>query len=112
MNIALRVKYCSLRVMNIALRVKYCSLRVMNKALRVKYCSLHVINTSLRVYISPEHANSFTGLDKLYRTAKNHFLSITRKEIRKWEESSHIHNEKRNTKMGRKQSFLFITQTL
>ena len=29
-----------------------------------------------RVYVSPEHAASFTGLDKLYRTAKNHFPSV------------------------------------
>ena len=34
-----------------------------------------------RVYISPEHAASFTGLDKLYRVVKNQFPSITRKEI-------------------------------
>ena len=40
------------------------------------------------VYISPVHATSFTGLDKFYHT---------------------VHNEKRNTKMGRKQFFLFIT---
>ena len=38
-----------------------------------------------RVYISPEHAASFTGLDKLYHMVKNQFPS-----------------EKRNTKMGRK----------
>ena len=25
------------------------------------------------VYISPEHAASFTGLDKLYRTGRNSF---------------------------------------
>ena len=41
-----------------------------------------------RVYISPEHADSFTGLDKLYRTVKNQFPSLTRKEIRKWTESN------------------------
>ena len=34
-----------------------------------------------RVYISPEHAASFTGLDKLYPTVKNQFPSLTRKEI-------------------------------
>ena len=34
------------------------------------------------VYISLERAASFTGLDKLYRTVKNHFPSVTRKEIR------------------------------
>ena len=36
-----------------------------------------------RVCISPGHATSFTGLDKLYRTVKNHFPAVTRKEIRK-----------------------------
>ena len=41
-----------------------------------------------RVYISPEHAATFTGLDKLCCTAKNQFLSLTRKEIRKWTESN------------------------
>ena len=35
-----------------------------------------------RVYISPEHAASFTGLDKLYRMVKNQFPSLTKKEIR------------------------------
>ena len=35
-----------------------------------------------RVYVSSEHAASFTGLDKLYRSVKNQFPSITRKEIR------------------------------
>ena len=35
------------------------------------------------VYISPEHAASFTGLDKLYRVVKNQFPSVTRKEIQK-----------------------------
>ena len=34
-----------------------------------------------RVCISPEHAASFTGLDKLYRTVKNQSPSSTRKEI-------------------------------
>ena len=41
-----------------------------------------------RVYISPEHAASFTGLDKLYRAVKNQFPSLTRKEIRKWAENN------------------------
>ena len=40
------------------------------------------------VYISPEHATSFKGLDKLYHTVKNQFPSLTRKEIRKWTESN------------------------
>ena len=50
-----------------------------------------------RVCISPEHAASFTGLNKLYHTFKNHFQPIMRK---------------RNTKMGRKQSFQLVMQTL
>ena len=53
-----------------------------------------------RVYISPEHAASFTGLDKLYRTAKNYFPSVTRKEIRKWAESNlsySLHKPSRRT---------------
>ena len=41
-----------------------------------------------RVYISLEHAASFTDLDKLYRAVKNQFLSVTRKEIRKWAENN------------------------
>ena len=41
-----------------------------------------------RVYISPEHAASFSGLDKLYRRVKNQFPSVTRKEIRKWAENN------------------------
>ena len=41
-----------------------------------------------RVYISLEHAASFTGLDKLYPMVKNHFPSLTRKEIRKWVENN------------------------
>ena len=36
-----------------------------------------------RVCISPGHAASFTGLDKLH-----HFSSITIKELRKWVESN------------------------
>ena len=35
------------------------------------------------VCISPGHAASFTGLDKLY-----HFSSVTIKELRKWVESN------------------------
>ena len=33
------------------------------------------------VYISPEHAASFTGLDKLYCAVRNQFPSLARKEI-------------------------------
>ena len=44
------------------------------------------------VYISPEHAASFTGLDKLYRMVKNQFPSIMRKEIRKWAENNLSHS--------------------
>ena len=35
-----------------------------------------------RVCISPGHAASFMGVDKLYRMVKNHFPIVTRKEIR------------------------------
>ena len=41
-----------------------------------------------RVYVSPEHAASFTGLDKFYHAVKNWFPSVTRKEIRKWVENN------------------------
>ena len=34
-----------------------------------------------RVHISPEHAASFAGLDKLYCVVKNQFPSLMRKEI-------------------------------
>ena len=53
-----------------------------------------------RVYISPERAASFTGLDKLYRTVKNRFPSVMRKEIRKWEENNlsySLHKPSRRT---------------
>ena len=56
---------------------------------KIKKKSSDKFNSFLsRVYISPEHAGSFTGLDKLYHTAKNQFPSLTRKEIRKWTESN------------------------
>ena len=41
-----------------------------------------------RVCISPIHAASFTGLDKLYRAVQNHFPALTKKEIRKLAESN------------------------
>ena len=53
-----------------------------------------------RVYISPEHAASFTGLDKLYRTVKDQFPSVMRKEIRKWAENNlsySLHKPSRRT---------------
>ena len=53
-----------------------------------------------RIYVSPEHATSFTGLDKLYRTAKNRFPSVTRKEILRWAESKlsyYLHKPSRRT---------------
>ena len=53
-----------------------------------------------RVYISPEHAASFTGLDKLYRAVKNQFPSVTRKEIQKWAENNlsySLHKPSRRT---------------
>ena len=40
------------------------------------------------VCISPGHAASFTGLDKLYLLVKNHFLAVTIKELRKWVENN------------------------
>ena len=51
--------------------------------------SSYKVNSFLScVYVFPEHAASFTGLDKLYHTVKNQFPSLTRKEIRKWTESN------------------------
>ena len=53
-----------------------------------------------RVYVSPKHAASFSGLDKLYRMAKNQFPSVTRNEIRKWAENSlsySLHKPSRRT---------------
>ena len=41
-----------------------------------------------RVCISPGHAASFTGLDKLYLLVKNHFSAVTIKELRKWVENN------------------------
>ena len=40
-----------------------------------------------RVYVSPGHAASFTGLDKLYHTVRNHFPVVKRKQIGKWSEN-------------------------
>ena len=51
-------------------------------------------------YISPEHAASFTGLDKLCPIVKNQFPSLMRKEIRKWAEinlSYSLHKPSRRT---------------
>ena len=53
-----------------------------------------------RVYVSPKHAASFFGLDKLYRMANNQFPSVTRKEIRKWAENNlcySLHKPSRRT---------------
>ena len=52
------------------------------------------------VYVSRKHAASFSGLDKLYHTAKNQFPSVTRKEIRKWAENNlsySLHKPSRRT---------------
>ena len=52
-----------------------------------------------RAYVSPKHATSFSGLDNLYRMAKNQFLSVTRK-IRKWAENNlsySLHKPSRRT---------------
>ena len=53
-----------------------------------------------RVYVFPKHAASFSGLDKLYRMAKNQFPSVTRKEIQKWAENNlsySLHKPSRRT---------------
>ena len=53
-----------------------------------------------RVYVFPEHAASFSGLDKLYRMAKNQFSSVTRKEVQKWAENNlsySLHKPSRRT---------------
>ena len=55
---------------------------------KIKKSSEKLNSLLSRVYISSEHAASFTGLDKLYRTVKNQFPSLTRKEIQKWTESN------------------------
>ena len=53
-----------------------------------------------RVYVSTKHAASFSGLDKLYRMAKNQFPSVTIKEIQKWAENNlsySLHKPSRRT---------------
>ena len=53
-----------------------------------------------RVYVSPKPAASFTGLEKLYRTGKNQFPSVTKKEIREREENNlsySLHKPSRRT---------------
>ena len=55
---------------------------------KIKKSSDELNSLLSRVYISPEHAASFTGLDKLYRAVKNQFPSVMRKEIRKWAENN------------------------
>ena len=53
-----------------------------------------------RVCICPEHAASFTGLDKLYPTVKKQLSSLKRKEIQKWAESNlsySLHKPSRRT---------------
>ena len=52
----------------------------MYSMVKIKKSSDELNHFLSRVYISPEHAASFTGLDKLYCTAKNHFPSVTRKK--------------------------------
>ena len=63
--------------------------------------SSHELNRFLsRVYVSPKHAASFSGLDKLYRMTKNQFPSVTRKEIQRWAESNlsySLHKPSRRT---------------
>ena len=53
-----------------------------------------------RVYVSPKHAASLSGLDKLYRMAKNQFPTVARKEIQKWAENNisySLHKPSRRT---------------
>ena len=65
------------------------------------YKSSNELNRFLsRVYISPGHAASSTGLDKLYHTVKNQFPSVTRKEIREGAENNlsySLHKPSRRT---------------
>ena len=67
---------------------------------KIKKSSVELNRFLSRVYISPEHAASFTGLDKLYRAVKEQFPSVTRKEIRKWAENNlsySLHKPSRRT---------------
>ena len=54
---------------------------------KIKKSSDELNSFLCHVYISPEHAASLAGLDKLYQVVKNQFPSITRKEIQKWAEN-------------------------
>ena len=52
------------------------------------------------IYTFPKHTASLMGLDKLYCTAKNHFLTVTRKQIQKWAETNlsySLHKPSRRT---------------
>ena len=67
---------------------------------KIKRSSEELNHFLSRVYVSPKHAASFSGLDKLYRMAKNQFPSVTRKEIQKWAENNlsySLHKPSRRT---------------
>ena len=63
-----------------------------------------------RVYISPEHAASFTGLDKLYPTIENQFPSSTRKETRKWAETDLSYSLHKPSRRTFKQNKVFASE--
>ena len=58
-----------------------------------------------RVCISPGHAASFTGLDKLY-----HFSSVTIKELRKWVESNLSYSLYKLSKRNFEQSEVYASE--
>ena len=55
----------------------------MYSVVKIKKSSDELNSVLSRVYISPQHAASFMGLDKVYRAVKEQFPSVTRKEIQK-----------------------------
>ena len=64
-----------------------------------------------RVCISPVHAASFTGLDRLYRTVKNRFPAVTRKEIPKWTESNLSYSFHKPSERNFKQDKVYASET-
>ena len=74
--------------------------------------SSHELNRFLsRVYISPQHAASSTGLDKLYPTVENQFPSLTRKEIRKWAESNLSYSLHKPSRRNFKRNKVYAPET-
>ena len=49
---------------------------------KIKKSSDKLTHFLSRVYVSPKHVASFTGLDKLYHTAKNQFPSVLEKKYK------------------------------